>query len=56
MMFWKRQNRDYRIYIVLSFIVLAQFALVASAQNLGGQPAFDKAVQGQTAAQPKALS
>ena len=54
MMFSKPQSGNYRIYFLLLFIVLTQtVALIASAQNLGGQPAFDKSVQGQTAAQPE---
>jgi hypothetical protein len=54
MMFSKPQNGNYRIYFLLLFIVLTQaVALIATAQNLGGQPAFDKSVQGQTAAQPE---
>src|SRR5437868_14244963 len=54
MMFSKSQNGNYRIYFLLLFIVLTQaVALIATAQNLGGQPAFDKSVQGQTAAQPE---
>jgi hypothetical protein len=54
MMFSKPQIGNYRIYFLLLFIILAQaVALIASAQNLGGQPAFDKSVQGQTAAQPE---
>jgi len=54
MMFSKPQCGNYRIYFLLLLIVLTQaVALIASAQNLGGQPAFDKSVQGQTAAQPE---
>ena len=54
MMFSKPQNGNYRIHFLLLFIVLTQaVALIATAQNLGGQPAFDKSVQGQTAAQPE---
>jgi hypothetical protein len=54
MMFSKPQSGNYRICFLLLFIVLTQaVALIASAQNLGGQPAFDKSVQGQTAAQPE---
>lgn len=54
MMFSKPQSGNYRIYFLLLFIVLTQaVALIATAQNLGGQPAFDKSVQGQTAAQPE---
>src|ERR1043166_3227039 len=54
MMFSKPQSGNYRIYLLLLFIVLTQaVALIATAQNLGGQPAFDKSVQGQTAAQPE---
>lgn len=40
--------------IFLMFIVLVQFSpALLLAQNLGGQPALNKAVQGQTAAQPE---
>jgi hypothetical protein len=40
--------------IFLFLIVLLQLsALVVQAQNLGGTPATNKAVQGQTAAQPE---
>jgi hypothetical protein len=54
MMFSKPQSGNYRIYFLLLFIALTQaVALIATAQNLGGQPAFDKSVQGQTAAQPE---
>jgi hypothetical protein len=38
---------------LLSVILLQLAPFVAQAQNLGGQPAFDKSVQGQTAAQPE---
>lgn len=40
--------------LFLLVIVLLQFSsLLSLAQNLGGQPALNKAVQGQTAAQPE---
>jgi hypothetical protein len=40
--------------LFLSFIVLTQIApLAVHAQNLGGTPQVNKAVQGQTAAQPE---
>ena len=40
--------------IFLLLIVLVQFSpLLIQAQNLGGAPATNKAVQGQTAAQPE---
>jgi hypothetical protein len=40
--------------ILLFLIVLIQFSpLLVRAQNLGGAPATNKAVQGQTAAQPE---
>lgn len=40
--------------LFLSFVVLTQIALlVVHAQNLGGTPQVNKAVQGQTAAQPE---
>ena len=43
------------LMFALSLIVLGNLAapLAASAQNLGTAPAFNKAVQGQTAAQPE---
>ncbi len=40
--------------LALVFLVLLQFApLVVQAQNLGGTPQVNKAVQGQTASQPE---
>lgn len=43
-----------RQMLVFSFAALLAFIpFLASAQNLGGQPALNKAVQGQTAAQPE---
>ena len=43
-----------RLVLVLALFVLIQpMAMAACAQNLGGQPVFNKAVQGQTASQPE---
>ena len=48
------QNRRNRLVLILALFVLVQAtAMMAVAQNLGGQPAFNKSVQGQTAAQPE---
>ena len=49
------QRRSARITALLLFlIILLQFSpLLVQAQNLGGTPATNKAVQGQTAAQPE---
>jgi hypothetical protein len=48
------QSRRNKLVLVLALFVFVQgLAMVAYAQNLGGQPAFDKSVQGQTAAQPE---
>ena len=47
-------DRRNLLIIALALLVLVQaMALAASAQNLGGQPAFNKSVQGQTATQPE---
>ena len=55
MKFLDSQKTWYRgcaVYLLLLF--LTQLApLAVHAQNLGGQPALNKAVQGQTAAQPE---
>lgn len=40
------------LYLLLSFVFQVT-PVVAYTQNLGGQPALNKAVQGQTAAQPE---
>ena len=37
----------------LTFVLVLFVPLIATAQNLGGAPATNKAVQGQTAAQPE---
>lgn len=45
-----------RQILTLSFFVLLCFQMavpLCRAQNLGGQPAVNKSVQGQTAAQPE---
>ena len=49
------QRRSARITALFLFlIILLQFSpLLVQAQNLGGTPATNKAVQGQTAAQPE---
>ncbi len=49
------QGRRQRLIVVLlAGMLLMQLGLaVASAQNLGGTPQLNKAVQGQTAAQPE---
>jgi hypothetical protein len=48
------QNRQNRLILLLALLVLVQaVSIAATAQNLGGQPAFNKSVQGQTAAQPE---
>ena len=47
-------RRHQILLFVLFVLMLAQvIAPLAQAQNTGGQPAFNKAVQGQTAAQPE---
>jgi hypothetical protein len=38
---------------VMTFVLVVFVPLIATAQNLGGAPATNKAVQGQTAAQPE---
>jgi hypothetical protein len=49
----KRSNQRVAV-VFLVVIVLLQFSpALTLAQNLGGQPALNKAVQGQTAAQPE---
>jgi hypothetical protein len=50
-----RQSRRQRILAacLLMFTVVQLVSLAAAAQNLGGAPATNKAVQGQTAAQPE---
>lgn len=49
------QSRRQRILATsLLLFTLVQFVpMIATAQNLGGAPATNKAVQGQTAAQPE---
>jgi hypothetical protein len=55
MQFLKSQGPSTRIAALFLFlIILLQFSLLlVQAQNLGGTPATNKAVQGQTAAQPE---
>lgn len=48
------QGRQRLMLVLIIGIILTQFAVtVACAQNLGGTPQLNKAVQGQTAAQPE---
>lgn len=50
----RERERRYRSGLAwLLFVVVLQFLPVCYGQNLGGEPALDKAVQGQTAAQPE---
>jgi hypothetical protein len=47
-------TRRRRALLIFYTLVLVELTFVAAvAQNLGGQPAVNKAVQGQTAAQPE---
>ena len=46
-------RRPFLLSCLLMVILLQFVPLVAAAQNLGGTPATNKAVQGQTAAQPE---
>jgi hypothetical protein len=44
----------HKLALVLAFLLLLQFApILECAQNLGGTPQVNKAVQGQTASQPE---
>lgn len=47
-----RRKQIVLIYLLAIFLIPV-VSLVCQAQNLGGQPALNKAVQGQTAAQPE---
>jgi hypothetical protein len=47
----KRRNRIAGLFLCL--MLLSQAAVLLHAQNLGGTPQVNKAVQGQTAAQPE---
>ena len=54
MQFLKFRSSKRIAVLFLSFVVLTQIApLAVYAQNLGGTPQVNKAVQGQTAAQPE---
>lgn len=49
-----QSRRQWILVICLFTLIFAQFMpLTVHAQNLGGQPALNRAVQGQTAAQPE---
>ncbi len=47
-----RRRQIVLTYLLVIFLIPVA-SLVCQAQNLGGQPALNKAVQGQTAAQPE---
>jgi len=47
------RRRQIVLTYLLAITLMMAGTLVVQAQNLGGQPALDKAVQGQTAAQPE---
>lgn len=54
MKFLNSQRARHQCCVVYLLFLLIQAApIVVYAQNLGGQPALNKAVQGQTAAQPE---
>jgi hypothetical protein len=50
---WGKRRQRLVLAFLLTILVIQFFPLIAYAQNLGGQPATGKAVQGQTAAQPE---
>jgi len=51
---WKFEARRRQMLWMLLCMVVLQFApLLASGQNLGGAPALNRAVQGETASQPE---
>ena len=51
---WSKEPSARSAAIFLVFIILLQLSpMLTQAQNLGGTPATNKAVQGQTAAQPE---
>jgi hypothetical protein len=59
MQFNKPTSSKYRHAALVALLTLALvqvFPIVMVAQNPGSAPVFDKAVQGQQATQPKALS
>src|SRR5262245_15963286 len=47
------RRRQIVLTYLLAITLMMVGTLIVQAQNLGGQPALDKAVQGQTAAQPE---
>ena len=47
------RRRQILLVYLLAVILIQLSTVVCQAQNLGGQPALNKAVQGQTAAQPE---
>src|SRR5215813_3085986 len=49
----KRSNKRVAALFLLAIVLLQLLPVLALGQNLGGQPALNKAVQGQTAAQPE---
>lgn len=50
---FQARRRQILLVYLLAVILIQLSAMVCQAQNLGGQPALNKAVQGQTAAQPE---
>lgn len=50
---WAGKRPRFALALLLTILVVQAFLLIAAAQNLGGQPASNVAVQGQTAAQPE---
>jgi len=48
-----RRQKKVLATCLLTFVLVLFVPLIATAQNLGGAPATNKAVQGQTAAQPE---
>ena len=50
---FKRSDKRFAALFLLVIVLLQFSPVLALGQNLGGQPALNKAVQGQTAAQPE---
>ena len=50
---FQARRRQILLVYLLAATLIPLAAMVCQAQNLGGQPALNKAVQGQTAAQPE---
>lgn len=50
---FQARRRQILLVYLLAVTLVPLAAMVCQAQNLGGQPALNKAVQGQTAAQPE---